>query len=58
MFSLCHIDINSFTKYKDELVARFSKYGIISVNETNLKSERSFFLMDYNIFRRSTETPV
>nr|ACY69870.1 AP-like endonuclease/reverse transcriptase [Adineta vaga] len=51
MLSLCHININSITKHKDELLARFSKYDIISVNETNLKSERPFTLFGYNIFR-------
>jgi len=49
--SICYININSITKHKDELLARFSKYDIISVNETNLKSERPFSLMGYNIFR-------
>jgi exonuclease III len=51
MINVCHININSITKHKDELLARFSKFDIISVNETNLKSERPFFLMGYNIFR-------
>lgn len=51
MISICHVNINSIIKHKDELLARFSKYDIISVNETNLKSERSFSLMGYNIFR-------
>ena len=51
MISVCHININSITKHKNELLARFSKYDIISVNETNLKSERPFSLMGYNIFR-------
>src|SRR5690349_15647338 len=51
MISVCHININSITRHKDELLARFSKYDIISVNETNLKSERKFSLMGYNIFR-------
>ena len=51
MISLCHININSITRHKDELLARFSKYDIISVNETNLKSERSFSLVGYNVYR-------
>jgi len=50
MINVCHININSITKHKNELLARFSKYDIISVNETNLKSERQFSLMGYNIF--------
>ena len=51
MISICHVNITSIAKHKDELLARFSKYDIISVNETNLKSEHSFSLMNYNIFR-------
>ena len=51
MISICHINITSITKHKDELLARFSKYDIISVNETNLKSERPFSLKGYNVFR-------
>ena len=51
MISLCHININSITKHKDELLARFSNYDVISVNETNLRSERQFSLYGYNIFR-------
>ena len=49
--SVCHINITSITKHKDELLANFSTYDIISVNETNLKGERSFSLKGYNIFR-------
>jgi exonuclease III len=51
MIRICHININSITKHKNELLARFSKFDIISVNETNLKSERPFSLIGYNIFR-------
>ncbi|CAF1506821.1 unnamed protein product [Adineta ricciae] len=51
MISSCHINIKSITKHKDELQARFSKYDIISVNETNLKSERQFTLLGYNTYR-------
>jgi hypothetical protein len=39
MTSIHHVNINSITKHKDELLARFSNYDIISMNETNLKSE-------------------
>ena len=49
--SVCHINITSITKHKDELLARFSKYDIISVNETNLKRDHPFSLKGYNIFR-------
>lgn len=51
MISICHVNINSITKHKDELLARFSNYDIISVNETNLRSERQFSLNGYNIYR-------
>ncbi|CAF4691488.1 unnamed protein product, partial [Rotaria socialis] len=51
MISICHVNINSITKHKVELLARFSNYDVISVNETNLKSERPFSLLGYNIFR-------
>jgi exonuclease III len=47
----CHINIHSIAKHKDELLARFSNYDIISVNETNLKRERPFSLKGYNIYR-------
>ncbi|CAF3672123.1 unnamed protein product [Rotaria socialis] len=49
--SVCHINITSIVKHKDELLAKFSTYDIISVNETNLKRERPFSLKGYNIFR-------
>ncbi|CAF4171448.1 unnamed protein product [Rotaria magnacalcarata] len=49
--SVCHINITSIVKHKDELLAKFSTYDIISVNETNLKGERPFSLKGYNIFR-------
>ena len=51
MINVCHININSIKKHKDELLARFSSYDIISVNETNLGRERPFSLQGYNIFR-------
>jgi len=55
VISVCHVNINSITKHKDELLARFSKYDIISVDETNLKRERSFSLNGYNIFRNDQQ---
>ncbi len=55
MISLCHININSIKKHRDELLARFAKYDIISVNETNLKSEHKFSLAGYNIFRNDRD---
>ena len=51
MIRICHININSIDKHKDELLARFSNYDVISVNETNLKSKRRFSLWGYNVFR-------
>lgn len=49
--SVCHINITSIVKHKDELLAKFSTHDIISVNETNLNRERPFSLKGYNIFR-------
>ena len=49
--SVCHINIHSIIKHKDELLARFSKYDVISVNETNLRRESLFSLKGYNIYR-------
>jgi hypothetical protein len=51
MIRLCHINITSIKKYKDELLARFSDQDVISVNETNLEKDTPFFLKGYNIFR-------
>lgn len=51
MIRLCHINITSIRKYKDELLARFSDQDIISVNETNLEKDTPFYLKGYNIFR-------
>lgn len=51
MISFCHININSIIKHKDELLARFSKNDVISVNETNLASDKHFVLPRYNVFR-------
>lgn len=49
--SVCHINITSIVKHKDELLAKYSAYDIISVNETNLRRERPFSLKGYNIYR-------
>jgi exonuclease III len=51
MLRLCHINITSIKKYKDELLARFSNQDIISVNETNLEKDTPFYLKGYNIYR-------
>ena len=48
---VCHINITSITKHKDELQARYSSYDIISVDETNLKRKRPFTLKGYNVYR-------
>ncbi|CAF1130161.1 unnamed protein product [Adineta ricciae] len=53
MIRVCHINVTSVTKHRDELLARFSQYDVISVNESNLKSERQFALKGYNIFRNN-----
>jgi hypothetical protein len=49
--NVCHINITSIRKHKDELLARFSDYNIISVNETNLEKDSRLSLTGYNIFR-------
>ena len=51
MIRVCHINATSIIKHRDELLARFSQYDVIFVNETNLTCERQFALKDYNIFR-------
>jgi exonuclease III len=51
MLSFCHVNVTSIAKHSAELLARFSDYDVISVNETNLKSERKFSLNGYNVFR-------
>lgn len=55
MLKLCHINITSIKKYKDELLARFSNYDIISVNETNLEKDTPFDLKGYNVYRNDRE---
>lgn len=47
----CHINITSIRKHKEELLARYSQYQIISINESNLKQDSHFSLRGYNIFR-------
>ena len=49
--NVCHINITSIRKHKDELLARFSDYNIISINETNLEKDSRLSLTGYNIFR-------
>src|SRR5271163_505927 len=51
MINICHINITSIRKHKDELLSRFSHYDIISINESNLEKDRPFFLKGFNIFR-------
>lgn len=51
MISICHVNITSIRKHKDELLGRFSQYDIISINETNLRKDSPFGLKGYNIFR-------
>ena len=55
MLRLCHINITSIRKHKDELLARFSDYDIISVNETNLEKDAPFYLKGYNVYRNDRE---
>lgn len=51
MISLCHINITTIKKHKDELLARFSHCDIISINETNLRIDDSLDIRGYNIYR-------
>ena len=51
MIKFCHINITSVTKHQDELQARYSQCDIISINETNLRTDNSFSIRGYNIFR-------
>ncbi len=51
MIQVCHINITSIRKHKDELPSRFFKYDIISINESNLEKDRLFTLQGFNIFR-------
>ena len=49
--NVCHVNITSIVKHKYELLAKYSTYDIISVNETNLKRDQKFVLKGYNIYR-------
>jgi hypothetical protein len=40
--NICHVNITSIRKHKDELLSRFSHYDIISINESNLENDRPF----------------
>ena len=51
MIKLCHINITSIKRHKDELLARFPHCDIISVNETNLRANGSLHMQGYNIFQ-------
>lgn len=51
MIRLCHVNITSIKKHKDELLARFSDYDVISINETNLEKDVKFSLKGYNVYR-------
>ena len=51
MIKLCHINITSINKHKDELLARYSYCDIISINETNLRIDNPLEIRGYNIYR-------
>ena len=51
MLKICHVNITSINKHKDELYARFHDFDIISINETNLKPSQQLTLSGFNIFR-------
>ncbi|CAM2701211.1 unnamed protein product [Rotaria socialis] len=46
-----HCNVTSIKKHKEEICARFNKFDILSINETNLKPDNLFSLPGYKIFR-------
>ncbi|CAF4249483.1 unnamed protein product [Rotaria sp. Silwood2] len=50
-----HCNVTSIKKHKDELLARFNKFDILSINETNLKPQQLFSLPGYNIYRNDRQ---
>jgi hypothetical protein len=46
-----HCNVTSIKKHKDEICARFNNFDILSINETNLKTQHHFSLPGYHIFR-------
>jgi hypothetical protein len=51
MLKIMHINVTSIKKHMDEIIARFNKYDVWSINETNLKPHQLFSVQGYNIFR-------
>jgi len=51
MINIMHCNVTSIKKHKDEIFARFNKFDILSINETNLKPQQLFSLPGYKIFR-------
>lgn len=55
MLKIMHCNVTSIKKHKDEIIARFDGYDILSVNETNLKNQQLFSLPGYNIYRNDRQ---
>jgi exonuclease III len=51
MIKVCHVNITSIKKHRDELLAKFNDCDILSLNETNLRPDNHFYLRSYNIYR-------
>jgi hypothetical protein len=51
MINICHINITSIQKHKNELLSRFSQFDVISINESNLPKDCPFILPGFTIFR-------
>jgi hypothetical protein len=44
MIKVCHVNVTSIKKNRDELLAKFNDCDILSINETNLKPDNRFYL--------------
>jgi Endonuclease-reverse transcriptase len=45
------VNVTSIKKHRDELLAKFNDFDILSINETNLRPDNNFYLRGYNIYR-------
>jgi exonuclease III len=50
MIKVCHVNVTSIKKHRDELLAKFNDCDILSLNETNLRPDNHFYLRGYNIY--------
>jgi hypothetical protein len=48
---ICHLNITSARLHRDELLARYSDYDLISLNETNVHPTQKFNLPNFSLFR-------